>query len=299
MGISAEVTNESRALQVLEGFLMGISSDSKINDREMEALKAWLENHIDLKDSYPFAELYELIVQAVEAKSFENSVKDELIDFCMNFESPRGPVDCFTSEMRKLHGFIHGIVADGIIKEDELLTLRRWMTVHDSNKDRWPFREIHSLITQVLADGRISRSEHSQMMKFCGNFIEEKADSHLYDDSLYLNRFMESGAPVLKTIDEIIDRDARIDIEGRNFVFTGQMRCGKRRVIEELLENLGGITRSIVNKKTDYIVIGTLSNRCWAYSTYGRKIEKAMELNFNGAHIVFLDEDELLNVLMS
>ena len=61
------------------------------------------------------------------------------------------------------------------------------------------------------------------MMKFFGNFIEEKADSHLHDDSLYMNRFMESGAPVLKTIDDIIDRDARINIEGRKFVFTREI----------------------------------------------------------------------------
>jgi len=286
-----EFTNKTRAIDVLEGFLKGISADSEINDYELDALEKWLYNHIDLADIYPFSDLYGIIKKSITERYMEESVRDELIDFCQNFTADLGPVQKLTSEMRKLHGFLHGIISDGVITEDEILALKQWMDVHDGNKNRWPYREIYSLIKKVMEDGKISEDEHDSMMKFFSNFAEVKNISYLKDDTLYINRFMNSQAPVLKTVDDIIDKDRHIYFKNKVFIFTGQMRNGKRKIMEDILKNLGGIPRQIVNKKTDYIVVGSMSNRCWTYSTYGRKIEKAMELNLKGADIKFIDED--------
>ncbi len=294
----AEVTNRSRAIDVLSGFLKGITADSEINESELCELEKWLKNHSDLAEVYPFSDLYEIINRSCKRKFLEESVKEELIEFCSTFNAENGPVEKLTSEMRILHGFLHGIISDGVITEEEIISLKKWMDIHDGNKNRWPYREIYGLIETVMEDGKISEIEHESMMKFFRNFVEIRNVSYLKDDTLYINKFMNSNAPVLKTVDDIIRKDIKIVFKNRVFIFTGQMRSGKRGHMEKILLGLGGKSRNIVNKKTDYIVVGSLSNRCWTYSTYGRKIEKAMELNNLGADIKFIDEEDFLKEVM-
>ena len=43
-------------------------------------------------------------------------------------------------------------------------------------------------------------------------------------------------------------------------------------------------------KKTNYLIIGSEGNTCWAFSCYGRKVEKAMEMRKNGVNIVLVNE---------
>ena len=50
--------------------------------------------------------------------------------------------------------------------------------------------------------------------------------------------------------------------------------------------------KSIVTKKTDYLVVGNAGNPCWAYACYGRKIEEAMQLRKEGAKIVIVNETD-------
>ena len=65
----------------------------------------------------------------------------------------------------------------------------------------------------------------------------------------------------------------------------------------EAVRALGGIVRSIVSAKTDYLIVGNAGNPCWAYACYGRKIEESMQLRKEGAHIVIANETDFWDAL--
>ena len=54
----------------------------------------------------------------------------------------------------------------------------------------------------------------------------------------------------------------------------------------------GGIARSTVSAKTDYLIVGNAGNPCWAYACYGRKIEEAMQLRKDGAKVIIVNETD-------
>jgi len=110
---------------------------------------------------------------------------------------------------------------------------------------------------------------------------------------------MNTDAPVLKTIDKITDKGIEIVIPEHKFCITGQMKHGKRSDIHDLISAKGGIVATNVSMKLDYLVVGALSNPCWMYSTYGRKIEQVMNHRKDGIQIYILDEDEFYNKLTS
>jgi NAD-dependent DNA ligase len=300
MAITAKITDISRALHVLDGILMGIGADKIINEQEVKALKEWLENHKNLIDVCPFSELYEITSRILENKRIDKADHDELLDFCRNFRSSNGPIDIMTMEMRNLHGFLFGIIADNRISKEELEALRKWMGFHSSNSSKWPFNELDSLIENVLADGIITEEEQQAILSFARGFIEQSVSSDFEkDNTLYNKPWLISNAPTLQTIDQIVERDVKILIIKKTFCFTGQMKAGTRKEVENLLRDKGGFPVDTINKHTDYLVIGALSNPCWAYSTYGRKIELVMNNKETGGITTILHEDDFICALAS
>ena len=65
----------------------------------------------------------------------------------------------------------------------------------------------------------------------------------------------------------------------------------------EAVRALGGVVRSSVNAKTDYLVVGNAGNPCWAYACYGRKIEEAVQLRKEGASVVIVNETDFWDAL--
>lgn len=53
-------------LQLLQGILEGIISDSKITKAELEALSDWLDDHEHLQSFYPYDEIYTLITKVLK-----------------------------------------------------------------------------------------------------------------------------------------------------------------------------------------------------------------------------------------
>ena len=60
----------------------------------------------------------------------------------------------------------------------------------------------------------------------------------------------------------------------------------------ETVRGFGGMVQSAVNRKTNYLIVGTAGNPCWAYACYGRKIEEAMQLRKEGVNVVIVNETD-------
>ena len=85
-----------------------------------------------------------------------------------------------------------------------------------------------------------------------------------------------------------------IEIADMNFVVTGSFVHAKRKDIEDYIKTNGGKLQSTANKKTKYIVIGSMASDGWANGNYGRKIESALEID----SITFISEETFLKFMV-
>jgi len=163
MTITGKITESSRAIHVLEGLLKGIAADQIINITEVQALETWLNNHKNFSHIYPFSEAYLLIDRILEDGVIDKYEKEELIDFCRDFQALDGPVDSMSKEIRNLHGFLHGIISDNEVNKAELEALESWMEYHMSNIEMWPYCECYTLVKSILEDGKITRKKRMNL----------------------------------------------------------------------------------------------------------------------------------------
>jgi len=68
----------------------------------------------------------------------------------------------------------------------------------------------------------------------------------------------------------------------------------KRSEAKQLASDHGCILKSGVSEKLDFLIIGKKSNPCYAQSTYGTKVQKAMEIK-----VRIISEDRFFELLNS
>jgi hypothetical protein len=292
--VNAEITEIRRSLQTFMGIVEGVAANNEILPSELERLQDWITSHESMADVYPISEGLSLCNQILEDGVVDAAEREEFLDFAIRVTGSEKDQDILTLEMRELHGFMNGVASDGRVDEREVHALRNWMQAHQGNKDKWPYSELANLIDDILADGVVTRDEQQQLLAFIEGFVEKSVHDQTRDPDYFADRWMQSDAPVVKTIDQLFDPGGVDTISGRSFCFTGQMESGSRKEVELELEKHGGEPAKSVSKSLDYLVIGGRSNPSWAYATYGRKVEKVMDYRAKGAEISIVGERQYL-----
>lgn len=80
-----------------------------------------------------------------------------------------------------------------------------------------------------------------------------------------------------------------IRFENMRFCLTGTFMFGRRRDCEAAIAAKGGEAGPL-RRDTNYLVIGEYATDAWIHSTYGRKIEKAVEMRANNLPIAIVSE---------
>ncbi|MFC1588252.1 BRCT domain-containing protein [Planctomycetota bacterium] len=297
--ITGKITDISRALHVISGLLKGFAADQKISPKEIIELRDWLNNHKNQLDVSPFSDLYDFIQEATETGEIDSGVHDELLDFCEMWESGSGPIDVITRQIRTLHGFLHGIAADGVVDDKEVACLINWIEDNSYCHEHWPFNELKSMLSRILEDGFVDNDERQELLDFCVLFAEKKADStwDRHDAALPNTSWAKTEAPTLQTIQDICKNSPEIEFPNKAFCFTGKLKAGKRADMHKLVVEQNGIIKKGVVTTLNFLVIGAASNPLWAYSTYGRKIEKAISIQEKGYPLQIVQESDFLNAL--
>jgi len=65
-------------------------------------------------------------------------------------------------------------------------------------------------------------------------------------------------------------------VKGKTFCLTGEFTIGTRKSCENIIKELGGDVKKQPTLKTDYLVVGILGSEEWIHSSFGRKIEQAV-----------------------
>lgn len=270
-----------KSLNSLLGMVEGITIDGTINESEIQFLENWINDNRVRADQHPFNEL----ISAIENALADNVVTvEELQDikWLCNKLTSHEYFNEVTADMQKLHAVLAGIGSDGKITEQELTGLQQWLVDHKQLEKCWPYDEVQSLITSVMADKRIDEEEHKLLMQFFGEFVS------MYDNKTIVN-------PAIKEKGNIIGLCAvkpEIDFNGL-FCLTGASSKYSRSEFKQVIAALGGSTTDSVTKNVNYLVVGAEGNPNWAFACYGRKVETAVTLRKNGHKLLIIHENDL------
>lgn len=277
-----------KAINSLKGILQGINIDNKVTEQETIELKKWSNAHADLIRRNPFNEFMEIINQT----TFDDIPTTELIEdlywLCQKYEGDNYFYNGLTADLQTLQGICHGILADGIIEDEEIKRLHDWLDENDHLSTYWPYDELRSLVLSIISDKRIEEEERLVLSAFIFQFVDIK------DDGV--------KKKILSQIEDIkisghCTSDPQVEFEGKTFCITGVLKSGSRSAIQKTISSLGGIPVNTISRKTDYLIVGDNGNQAWAFSCYGRKVEKAIELRKEGHIIIIIHEFDFNDIL--
>lgn len=90
-----------------------------------------------------------------------------------------------------------------------------------------------------------------------------------------------------------------IHFENHSFCFTGKLVELKRTQAERETRAHGGLTTKIINNHLDYLVVGSIPSTGWIHGDYGRKIEKALEIQkTNNGKPFFIQESNFMEAIL-
>jgi len=277
-----------KAFNTLNGIIKGINIDGIINDSEVTELDNWWKVNYDLVDREPFNQLIPFVKQICSDKKITEDEYNDLVWLITQINSNNSYYDVVTAKIQELEGIFHGILADNTITDDEITNLKDWLFDNEDLIGIYPFDEIEALLIGITNDGIVTDKERNYLKLFFSEFIDSKTSKTIDFDEInkLRNDITLSGVCTINPL---------IEFKDKQFCFTGISKNYKRKEIEDKITQLGGIYNDNVTKTTDYLIIGEDSNPCWAYSCYGRKVEKAMSMRKQGSKISIVKEIDFID----
>jgi NAD-dependent DNA ligase len=151
----------------------------------------------------------------------------------------------------------------------------------------WPANILLSRISLILKDVMVDDDEKKDLLKILSDIsggVEPLPDRY-QDKSL-----------TLAFDDPLPD----ISFPKKIFCLTGQFCYGPRSRCEEEIIRRGGVVKKNVIFSLDYLVVGTFGNAEWIHTSYGRKIEEAMEIkNSNKSNLAIVPEEHWASKLQN
>lgn len=278
-----------KAFRTLEGILKGIALDKIVNIREIHELKQWCATHVNFLNRHPFSEAIPMIMGIIEDNELDEEEYEDLLWLTESITGNSRYYDVITGDLQILQGIIHGILADNVITQNEVIELERWMENNQQLVGTFPYDEIFSLVKAILADEKVTLEEANMLKAFFADFIPSEETTINIQELNALKKEMK--------ISGICSTNPRIYFDNRCFCFTGASERAKRADIERIINERGSRFSNNVTKNLDYLIIGNAGNPCWTFSCYGRKVEQAIEMRKNGANLVIVNENDFWNVI--
>lgn len=179
----------------------------------------------------------------------------------------------------ELIGICKGIISDKILSDGEIQFLIAWLTANKPCCEHWPANVLSTRIAEMLADNVIDEQEKRELFN---------ALSHITGTTVL---------PNLGTSLPIDNPEPSVIFPEHSFCLTGQFIYGSRNKCESEIVHRSGILSKNVTLKIDYLVIGLIGSRDWMHSTFGRKIEKAIDFRNKGAALKIVSETHWVKFL--
>lgn len=265
-----------KAINTLLGILEGISADQRINKPEWNLLAKWAYENTELANQHPYNEIVPRLIEAMRDNEISAEEHEDLIWLCTKLRSTEY-YNLITADVQRLQAILSAIASDGVVTETELEQLSTWLGEHEHLRKCWPYEEVDSLITSVMKDRKIDPEEQKLLLEFFSAFTVSDLD-------------FETPHITLNSLPGICAVAPSITFEDQRFCFTGESTRATREEMKIMALDRGAKVVTTVSPVLNYLVVGSNGNPCWAYSCYGRKIEKAMQLRQQGAQILIVHE---------
>lgn len=181
-----------------------------------------------------------------------------------------------TKAIEHLLGMVEGMIVDNHLHDLEVKMLSTWLAANPEAATRWPVSVIARKVSDVLTDGIITEAERKHLMEVLKELIA--------------NNFSETGSASPESATLPIDDCVTVTLQNSGVCMTGEFIFGTRAACERLTLKAGGMPLDNVTKNVDILVIGTRISPNWAHTTFGRKIQRAAELQEQGHPIEIISE---------
>lgn len=179
--------------------------------------------------------------------------------------------------INELVGMARGVMADGILVEPEFKALVDWLEANEDVCSYFPGNVLAQRLNRIMSDGMVTEGECQEIADVLQELTGSKSGS-------------ATGASMATTL-PLNQPAPTLEFAGRVFCFTGKFAYGPRTVCEATVEQLGGRCAGGISRNVNFVVIGTIGSRDWIHSSYGRKIEQAVEYRSSGIPIALVSED--------
>lgn len=181
-----------------------------------------------------------------------------------------------------LIGICAGMLADGELNEAQVRFLNLWLKDNQDITSAWPGEVIAMRLEQVLQDGTVTTEELTHLKET----LQELTGGTLQNTGAACG--LSSSLPVND------DRANPIIFDKKSFCFTGNFMFGTRSACERAITERGAEPSPRIHLQLDYLVIGTMISAEWANSTFGRKIEQAVDYQQRGCPMLIISEAQWL-----
>lgn len=186
-------------------------------------------------------------------------------------------------EVDELVGLCKGVIADGMINQQEAEFLLQWLELNREAQDAWPANVLFPRIRSMLQDRKLDDNEEKELLGILIGITGGNAGK--------LNVHSLSGdLPLDVPAPPVIVREC-------SFCFTGRFLLGSRSQCQEMVLQRGGLVADTITKELNFLVLGIVGSRDWAHSTFGRKIEKAVEYRTKTQRLAIISEEHFANSL--
>lgn len=182
-----------------------------------------------------------------------------------------------------LIGIVTGMIADGALNDLEIKMLSTWLRTHPEATADFPGSVIARAVADALEDGVITETERTHLLKMLSDLASTD--------------FSVTGSVSPEVTSLPIEDCVSIDFRDSMVCFTGEFLYGTRAACERLVLKLGAMCSDNVSKKVDILVIGTRVAPDWAHTSFGRKIQRAVDLQENGHAIEIISEKRMMEAL--
>lgn len=253
----------------LFGIIQGINYDGTVNENEVEFLKKWVEENQKYKQYTLFNRILNKLSEVLEDDVISEYERAELSCLVKSIHSSKLYSET-TLALQILQGILQGITCDQKIVVEEVKSLKKWLKENDYLSDVYPYDKVLLIVNEVLEDGTLTEEEKDEL----------------------LDTFNDILNPVKESV-------AVMNLQERTFCLSGEFKKGSKNEIKEVLKNLGGIEKSGVSAKLDYLFVGGIGSEAWKYGNVGGKIAKALELQEKGCCIKIIGEEDMFTGIIA
>ncbi|MEQ1855999.1 MAG: BRCT domain-containing protein [Longimicrobiales bacterium] len=185
--------------------------------------------------------------------------------------------------LAEMVGLVRGVVADGVVSSDEATRLAEWTRANPEPAARWPANILARRLGRIFADGRLDGRERDRLATLLAKLARNP-------EAIGRGFPLATDLPITRPEPDVV-------FEGQTFVFAGELVYGPTRACEREVLELGGTCERTINRRTDYVVIGSIAASDWSQSAFGGLVDEVVQYRSRGIPIAVITEEHWASAL--